>query len=165
MAASSFEELLNGYISDTLLPEELSRFLELIQQGKHAEEFQGSIEQLLTRSPATAHEDKADVIFKNIIEFAADHDDKHEDNVYRLREKQHQRSLLRIAAAASIIGLILLSGVIWFSNHAENLVVKNKIKSGINKNEGTPSVNKALLTLADGSTIVLDDAKNGAIVT
>ncbi len=165
MTDSSFEELLNGYISDTLSPEELSRFLELIQQGKHAEELRGSIEQLLIRPPATAHEDKADVIFKNIIESAADHDDKHEDKVYRLREKQYQRSLLLIAAAASIIGLVFLSGILWFGKDNENLVVKNKIRSGINKNEGTPSVNKALLTLADGSTIVLDDAKNGAIVT
>ncbi|MGI8637909.1 MAG: FecR family protein, partial [Segetibacter sp.] len=85
--------------------------------------------------------------------------------VYRLREKQYQRSLLLIAAAASIIGLVFLSGILWFGKDNENLVVKNKIRSGINKNEGTPSVNKALLTLADGSTIVLDDAKNGAIVT
>lgn len=66
-------------------------------------------------------------------------------------------------AAASII-LILIAGTVFFTyfnreaSHKEVIVNTPAIQNDI-----APGGNKATLTLADGSTIVLDSAQNGAI--
>ncbi len=70
---------------------------------------------------------------------------------------------VRIAAAASIIGLILLGTFFWFNRDGEKEVAQTEIKRNGYKNDVLPGGDKAILTLADGSTIVLDDAQNGAL--
>lgn len=68
MTKGSFQELLNGYVNNTLAQEELVRFLQLIQQEEHAEEFEIHINQLLVKQALAegVNQDKAGVIFKNI---------------------------------------------------------------------------------------------------
>ena len=72
-------------------------------------------------------------------------------------------SLRRIAVAASIIGVLLLSGVLLFNKSGENSFVKEKGNNERFKNDVAPGGDKATLTLADGSTIVLDEAQNGTL--
>ncbi|HET9434584.1 MAG TPA: FecR domain-containing protein, partial [Chitinophagaceae bacterium] len=72
-------------------------------------------------------------------------------------------SLRRIAVAASIIGVLLLSGFLLFNRSGENSVVQGKENNKRFKNDVSPGGNKATLTLADGSTIVLDEAQNGEL--
>lgn len=64
-------------------------------------------------------------------------------------------------AAACVIGLIILT-VVYRSRPpgAESSVLKGE-KVLAKKNDTPPGSNKAVLTLADGSTIALDDAQNG----
>jgi transmembrane sensor len=71
--------------------------------------------------------------------------------------------LRRIAVAASIIGVLLLSGVLLFNRSGENSFVKGEVNNKRFKNDVSPGGNKATLTLADGSTIVLDEAQNGTL--
>lgn len=65
------------------------------------------------------------------------------------------------AVAASII-LVLSSGLYFYSNRLQTpaVVVYN---SPVKINDVAPGGNKAILTLADGSKIALDDAQNGEI--
>ena len=72
-------------------------------------------------------------------------------------------SLRRIAVAASIIGVVLLSGILLFNRSGENSFVKEKVNNQRFKNDVSPGGDKATLTLADGSTIVLDEAQNGTL--
>ena len=71
--------------------------------------------------------------------------------------------LRKLAVAASIIGVILLSGLLLFNRSGQNSFVKEKVNSKRFKNDVSPGGNKATLTLADGSTIVLDEAQNGTL--
>lgn len=73
--------------------------------------------------------------------------------------------LSRIASVAAIF--FLIAGVVaysWINREVEKpVIVKNKIR--IIKNEVLPGGNKALLTLANGDKIILDNAKNGVVAT
>jgi transmembrane sensor len=79
--------------------------------------------------------------------------------VYRMQPK----TWLRVAAAASIIGLILLGTFFWFNRAEQWEVAQTEVKKNGYKNDVMPGDNKAVLTLSDGSTIVLDDAQNGTL--
>ena len=71
--------------------------------------------------------------------------------------------LRRIAIAASVIGLLLIS--VFLLN--DKIGKKETAKTGTDqqrfKNDVLPGSDKATLTLADGSTILLDEALNGTI--
>ncbi|MEO6731956.1 MAG: FecR family protein [Ferruginibacter sp.] len=73
-------------------------------------------------------------------------------------------SFTRIAAAACVFGLLVTGAYFFFSN--KEIMPVQTAKKSINKqlnNDVLPGGNKATLTLADGSTINLDDAQNGAL--
>lgn len=70
----------------------------------------------------------------------------------------------RYTLAAAVI-LVFISFAIYFANpntpsYKQNIVVK---RTKIVKNEILPGSNKAVLTLADGSKIILDNAKRGVL--
>ena len=78
-------------------------------------------------------------------------------------ERRRVISFRRIAVAASILGILVLSGFLLFNRVGENSFVKGKVNNKRFKNDVSPGGNKAILTLADGSTIVLDEAQNGEL--
>lgn len=74
---------------------------------------------------------------------------------------------MRKLAAASLIGLLALGSYFWLKpdkniGTAQNKTVKERSKPV--GNDVAPGGNKAMLMLADGSTIVLDEAQDGALV-
>ena len=71
--------------------------------------------------------------------------------------------LRRIAVAASVIGLLLLSAFFYFNKDGKNKFVNAAVNSQRFKNDVSPGGDKAILTLADGSTILLDEAQNGTL--
>jgi transmembrane sensor len=77
--------------------------------------------------------------------------------------KPHQRKtglrrLLQFAVAASILGVI--SFILFNRNHEHNTSTK---PSFIVSNDFAPGTNKATLTLANGSTIILESVRNGEL--
>lgn len=72
-------------------------------------------------------------------------------------------SFKRWMAAASV--LIIAAGILYFyfnDSHSHSLPV-NLVKNNSQKYDIAPGGNKAVLTLADGSTIMLDSAQNGML--
>lgn len=71
----------------------------------------------------------------------------------------------RLAVAAASISVILLSVVAWFQlkSPAEQVAKENDKPASPVMRDIAPGGNKAILTLADGSQVVLEDADNGAI--
>jgi len=69
--------------------------------------------------------------------------------------------LRKIAIAASVIGLLLVSFFLLTDKVGKKDVAKSEIDQQRFKNDVLPGGDKATLTLADGSTILLDDAQNG----
>jgi ferric-dicitrate binding protein FerR (iron transport regulator) len=77
--------------------------------------------------------------------------------------RSHVVTLRKIAAAASVIGLLLVSTFLLFNINASNGTVKAKVNEQRFKNDVLPGSDKATLTLADGSTVILDEAQNGTL--
>ena len=71
--------------------------------------------------------------------------------------------LRRITVAASVIGVLLVSAFLFFNKIGSKEIVKAEVNNQRFKNDVPPGGDKALLTLADGSTIVLDEAQNGTL--
>lgn len=84
-------------------------------------------------------------------------------SVHQKQEKAKQVRMwtLKIAAAC-VVGFIALSTFFWLKNTKEP-IAQTQINNIKYKNDIQPGGNKALLTLADGSSIVLDDAQNGVL--
>jgi ferric-dicitrate binding protein FerR (iron transport regulator) len=72
-------------------------------------------------------------------------------------------SLRKIAVAVSIVGLIVVTAIILMNKNSSAPIVKAQNNDRKFKNDVDPGGNKATLTLADGSVISLDDAKNGTL--
>ncbi len=83
--------------------------------------------------------------------------------VFYLARKRKALRLVRIAAAACVIGLLALSAFLWVSRDAKKEIPQAISNNKAVKNDVPAGRNKAILKLADGSTIVLDDAQKGAL--
>ena len=70
----------------------------------------------------------------------------------------------RWMAAASVL-IILSAGILYFyfNNSQSHSVTGNMTKNNSQRHDFPPGGNKAVLTLADGSSIILDSAKNGML--
>lgn len=71
--------------------------------------------------------------------------------------------LRKIAIAASVIGLLLLSTFLLYNRNTSKGNVNAEVNEQPFKNDVSPGGDKATLTLADGSSILLDDAQNGTL--
>jgi transmembrane sensor len=72
------------------------------------------------------------------------------------------RSVLRFAAAAAVVLFISTAAFFLIRNGLKETAPMNQSVQNL-KNDVAPGGNKAVLTLADGSTIILDSAQNGAL--
>ena len=79
------------------------------------------------------------------------------------KKAKRVRMWARRMAAACVIGLLAFSTFLWIKNNPKQPLAETKINSNIQKNDVDPGGDKAVLTLADGSSIVLDSAQNGAL--
>ena len=70
-------------------------------------------------------------------------------------------SIIRVAAAAVILITLGAAAFLYLKNTSETTLAKTDNKQLIN--DVAPGGNKAVLTLADGSEIILDNAQNGAL--
>jgi len=84
-----------------------------------------------------------------------------------LNQKRKKARLIRMwalrAAAACFAGFLAVNIFLWLKNDSKQPVAQVQSDSKKYKNDVQPGSNKAVLTLADGSTIALDDAKNGLL--
>jgi transmembrane sensor len=152
---ASLEYLLNRYANKTCTVEEKEELMQLLQESGNDEALQLLIDKMLEERPVihTMPEMNAQAVLQAIFE--AD-----ETPVVHMDETPVRKiSFGRIAAAASV--LLLLTAAGWFMlNRSSKTDVTT---AAVIKNDVAPGGNKALLTLADGSTIVLDNAANGVV--
>lgn len=72
-----------------------------------------------------------------------------------------KRTWFRVAVAAVVILFVAAGGYLMLNRPTQREIVQNKTSQP--KNDITPGGNKAILTLADGTKVILDSANTGAI--
>jgi transmembrane sensor len=144
---SRLEKLWESWLTDALTPEEVSEFQGLVTQADP--EAIALLDDMLQSGAyqGMAHSEKEELIFKRIL----------------LLTRQRSRTIPlfpRIAAAAAILLMLGTGGYFLFFNKPPQ-TAHTPVRPFTN--DLAPGGNKAILTLANGSTILLDSAANGTL--
>jgi len=81
----------------------------------------------------------------------------------QLNKRRKVLTFTRIAAAACIIGLLVVGSWVWFQSNSKKEIAHTNPTQKYYNNDSAAGGDKAILKLADGSTIILDDAQDGAL--
>jgi hypothetical protein len=101
-------------------------------------------------------EQKSEVIFNRVLEESRLH-----DNVIPIASRNTFNIFRYIAVAASVLVFLIIG--IYITRDQTGKKIKPEAASIIKERDFTPGGNKAVLTLGNGSTIVLDDIKTGIL--
>ena len=154
------ENLVEKYILNICSREELDALLQIIQNEKQ----QDAVTEILK-----LHWEKFD---KQISDGELNTEDKFSSLMKEIKAETFavpaantHKWYIRLAAAAAIAGLIAM-GIYFFLRPDPSMQVAKteNVRSG-NNNDVLPGKNTATLTLSDGTTVILDEAKNGTIST
>jgi transmembrane sensor len=160
MPEKTFEELMNGYVNNQLTDEETKYFMALAQQPAYKEKIEAYIGDLLHNRNISglSNEMQGQRIFQKIMSAA--------DTNSELQEVPVRRMVwMKYAAAAAVLIAFLSLTFIWIMRSIEKKATAKQQQSKPYKNDVLPGTQKAILTLADGSVIELDDAQNGTLAS
>lgn len=153
-AQNRIEELLERYASRTATEAELAELTEWFSSTANEAPFNAFVEQLLIKQQPAAQDPGWDMLYEKIRAGRPVLEEEQPASVVNMRK--------RWLVAASIVALLGIGAWLWRVNapgesHPEN------------KQAGIPSIGPgregAILTLADGSTMLLDTLGNGLVTT
>lgn len=148
--------LVQGYLSDQLTEEEVNEFIQLAKEKEYATVLQDAIDKALGPEGIAGYSeaDRADLIFHNILAAATP-----AAPAAVPMQPGRRRWMVRVAAAAV---LLAVAGVLgwWLTdrNHPSVTAGQPPVADDV-----LPGGDKATLTLADGTVILLDSAANGSL--
>jgi ferric-dicitrate binding protein FerR (iron transport regulator) len=148
--------LFDRYISRTSTPGEVDELMTLVEDPQNKEMVYLLLDQVVSRTKEEQdlNQGSADAILAAI--FSVDEKEK-ETPVVPMRSRR--RVWLTVAAAA--IFIILAGSAIWLLNtKKEAPVVASRPSPAVDIKPGS---DKAILTLADGRQVILDNVANGAV--
>jgi ferric-dicitrate binding protein FerR (iron transport regulator) len=164
MAQGSLAYYLQRHLEGALSAEERRVLLAMLEDPAYQDELNNIADADLgfwERNPLPLHEGisrvKAALAAQIDSESAQPIDARPVHRVHFLR-----RGFVKYAAAILII-LGVGIGAYWWNTQQETPALSKTTQPAPLKNDVAPGGNKALLTLADGQTIVLDSAANGAL--
>ncbi|WP_153795800.1 FecR family protein [Foetidibacter luteolus] len=163
MEEKQFEQALQRFLHDEITPGELELFMH--EAGK--ENRRGAIEEVLRSrlenkiDQGFSDEAHLQQMFAEVLTKAGFCEDGKEPDAVPVNVIK-RFSFKRLAAAATIIGLVGFA-LYFFSSRNRNTPTLGAIQITGQSKDVMPGGNKALLTLADGSTIVLDSARQGSL--
>jgi len=155
MPSSELRGLLEKYINDTISAEEFKELWASLEDRRFDDEWYSSIEQVLRDKKMQGLSDPEQMTARLAqIRSLMDTDGQ------TAQRKPVVRHIARYAAAAAII--IMAAGTYLLSHHSKT---GNPIAVSVPQAPAPikPGTQKAILTLADGSTVALDNAANGMI--
>ena len=156
------KDLIEKYIANTCTRKELEQLLVMIENETDTEAITQTLKDHWERSGQknALRESELDEKFALLMQ-----DARHEAPVISmLSAKKERRKNIRYAAAAIIICMLSVSLYFLFKPQPARQISKTEnIKSPAN--DVAPGGNKAILTLANGTSIILDSAANGTLTT
>lgn len=132
----TIETLYNQYLNNDISEEELDNFLQVL----HTPEDELTVSSLMDGTWREMFETQQSPVIP-----------------------MYKRTWIRIAAAAIIVIAFSAGGYYFFNNPQPKQIVETEQQQQLYKNDVAPGGNKALLTLANGTQIVLDSAANGSL--
>jgi ferric-dicitrate binding protein FerR (iron transport regulator) len=161
MEKKAFRQLFEKYLGDKMSPEEVDQWFSTIQDDGEEEQWIQSIEALLRNKPmhGLADPDRMKAVLQAIL---TEKTDAEPAQVIKMNTRSGKR-LWGWIAAATIIVILSGSAILWFNRTSKPVMVTAGDQRHQFKNDRTPGGNKAMLTLANGSVIVLDSAQNGTL--
>jgi len=154
-----FNDLLNRYLRDSLNEKELDGLLGMMRESKNSDLLRQAVDQAFSSKKFSGLTDSQnyDKLFRRLMDEAGKR--KNEPlRPYRKEKDGPTRRIshfYRIAAAASVI-IIVAIGILWISRERTASTVQTVA-------DLAPGSNRAMLTLGDGSTILLDSAVIGQL--
>lgn len=158
----NFEKLFKKYLENQCTQEEAETALSWLGDGEYGQDHK----ELINRLFAGDHQ-----ISKPLTKTLQQRLQKNfENTLQKIEEREHSGKLKKLPwlrYAAAVLFVIIGSGTYLLLQHKtsakDTAIASYKELPKQIKKDLPPGSNKALLTLADGSTIVLDDAKNGTL--
>lgn len=160
------KELINRYLHDSLSEKDLKKLFNNLTHNKNKEEVHQIIEQALTNNEFSGLADKGriEIVFQQLMKNVENTKNvKFEADEFEIFPQRRYLTWTRFAVAASILILISVGSFYWISDFSKKEIIKKEIASKYIKNDIAPGTNKAILTLGDGSSLILDDAHKGII--
>jgi len=161
MPESRLEYLFDCYVYEKCSPDEEREFMELLAEPGNEQAIQKLLKKFIenTGSDIQMPKQVANSVLQNILQ----HD---KAKVVPIENKKPVvRLWKRIAVAASVI--LFISGVSYWivvrDNKLKENVIASTVATSAKPSDILPGGNHAVLTMADGSTIVLDQVRNGKI--
>lgn len=152
-----FKHLFERCLNNLATPEERKEFLSEVNNPTNDDLLKQLLEKSLGErlSPFKMDETRAADIFTYIVNY-------HKETAPVIKMKKNNW-ISRVAVAAALIGVCCGIGYLVIYKRPEAKETALVIKE--NEKEILPGGNKAILTLGDGSSIVLDSTANGSITT
>jgi ferric-dicitrate binding protein FerR (iron transport regulator) len=141
MSDQVLQDLMRRYFNGTATPEEEDALMLWLSDNKNEAVVKAAMDDVwkdTADSPPIYTAEQSRQLLQNILSV-----------------KHNNRTIWWSAAAAVL--LLILAGSWWLTTEKKQPIAQQTI------NDVTPGGNKATLTLANGSVIVLEDAKNGAL--
>ncbi|HUC81197.1 MAG TPA: FecR domain-containing protein [Flavisolibacter sp.] len=159
MQQQKFQELIERYISEQATADDIEKLKELLNEPEYVMQLETYMDSQLAASTATAAD--YPVVVDRLKTLVEDEIGNKKDRAKTIR----LQSVLQWTAAAAIIVLCVTLGLNLFSKKAEGPIANTGIVSAPLPEKIVPGKDGAILTLADGRTIVLDSAGNGVVAT
>lgn len=159
--ALDFDQLLHHFLEGELSPDEVSVLLESVKDPVNqeilcqvlTEKLQGSVYQGLS-APADM-----DQLFQQMLERTKGA----EAHMAEIIPIQRPRTRWRFAsAAAAVVLMVSAATFFWIEQRPQKIITAPPTMAAVS-NAVTPGSNKAILTLSNGSSILLDSAANGTL--
>jgi Fe2+-dicitrate sensor, membrane component len=144
--------LFDRFIAGACTKDELQEFWQLVNESKDADAIKQQLEELWEQEPSHAPVHNTEALYTRIRT--------------RAIEKEQQAitgQKTRWIAAASVI--LLITATVLYESVRPAKQIQHVVQSSTATPDVAPGGNKAILTLADGSSIVLDEAGNGKLAT
>jgi ferric-dicitrate binding protein FerR (iron transport regulator) len=155
------EFLLNAYVNQTASAAEELELFTIIHQSGNEDKVKSLILTMFEAQPAASTDEQQwQPLLQKILSGEAT---RPPAAVYQLPVKRTNKRWRWMPAAAAV--LILLAGVFYYysSQHANELVLSPASSPATIADIEAPASANAVLTLADGRTIILDSAGNGSL--
>lgn len=151
MTPETVQQLLDRYISEELSREEFFALWQTLSQDDHRTLWEQQIDHIIQSGK---YDDLAEPQQQQAVLAAILREETGSAPVRRMPSKRVWW------AAASVIMMLSVCGYLWFAGKEKTPVAKQKT---ILPGDVAPGTDGAILTLADGSQVVLDSMKNGLV--